>query len=161
MRVRWTLFDLNAVSIQHLKANLEYWKWDMVFEAQRMLDRLEQSRVLKLLAHNKQVQVMIDTFKAKGQLTAHDINNIINYDVKHPIDDNNGVAVVDLYVNPIFFTTTDMLDDRLGRRVKKIVKAPGRQELIRKFEKEFRKLYTHSFSGEILEDDGKQLTVAT
>lgn len=161
MKVQWTLFDLTTVDKNHLKANLEYWKWDLLKEAGNMVKRVEKSHSLNLLSKVKSAGMIINLGKARAELGASDIDAIVKYEITEPRDGDNNVIVLELFVDPGYFSTSDVARNQLGKRASRVLKVFGRQELISSFEQEFAKLYTHEFYGEILEDDDINLHVKT
>jgi hypothetical protein len=159
MKVRWTLYDMDWLKKRHLASNLQYWKDDILFNAREMINNVEKSRSLKLLSVSKNAEMVINMAKARNEMTASDIDQIVSYEIQSPIDGDNNVVVLTLFVNNNYFVTADSAKNQLGRRASRILKVFGRQELISSFEGEISKLYTKEFYGEILEDDGNDLHI--
>jgi len=159
MKVRWFLYDVDWLDQKHLEANLNYWKTDLLKTARDMVDRVEEAKAIKLLTLSKSAEMIINMAKARNEMTATDIDLIVRYELQTPMDGDNNVVVVTLYVNNNYFVTADSAKAQLGRRASRILKVFGRQELISSFEGVIEKLYTKEFYGEIIEDDGHDLHI--
>ena len=157
MKIEWTLHNISDLYFWHLKANLEYWKMDMLYNADRYVNRIDRSRTIKLVSKNKQANMLIEFARNRGKLAQEDIDSMVNYRLKR--DGNN--VILELFVNDVYFSTIDSLDKgRIGRALSKHLNIPSRQNIIDTFEDEFTKMYTKDFHGKIIEDDGKELNIA-
>jgi len=154
MKVSWLLKNMTDVKTLHLKANLEYWLMDTVYEASKMLDRINKSRALKILGRSDNVKLMLEIAQAKGEITRDDIHNLINYDVVMHGDE----VKLELFISPDYFQGSDIAKQQLGRGAR-MFKVMDRQAVIDGFEGEFSKLYTKDYCGTILEDDDKPLSI--
>lgn len=178
MKVRWTLFDMTPLKAEHLKANLEYWKVDIVFESVRLLEKMDKSMLIKVVGKSKQAKLIFDMVRNQSQFTKENINELISFDIKEADRDSVGkafnyVVCIDLFVNNVYFQTQQALYNpgkELRDKVTKIVKRfrtvsgdnyehQTPQGFIKSLENEFSKYYTKYFNGEILEDDGLTLSV--
>jgi hypothetical protein len=161
MEVEWTLYNMDKIKNEHLQANLAYWKVDLLLNATRLVEKIEKSRFLKLISKGSdQLKTMVFLAQNRGQIASDDINSMVNYTVTERYNKNN-VTLLKLYVNPSYFSMNEMVSAKMGRRVAKYMasKAVGRQELIDSFEGEIRKIYTKNFKGQILDDDGVNLSI--
>jgi len=158
MKVEWTLKDMDKIKNQHLQANLEYWKMDLLLNASKFISKIEKSRFLKIMSKgSEQLKNMVFLAKNRGQMAVEDINQMVNY----TIDINDNQTIMSLYVNSNYFSMNEMLQAKAGRSMAKYLSksSVGRQELIDGFETEIRKTYTKDFIGRIIEDDNKTLSI--
>jgi len=156
MKVRWVLTGMDGLLTEHLIANLEYWKLDIILSSRQVMKRIKRSErrgSMKLFKHLANIKTVLEAMDYRDQ----NIANIIDTKVsKH-----NGSVLVDISVDNQYFVYWDNINSqygRMGRQMMK-VKAMGRQEIIDNFEREFSKVYTKDFYGEVLEDDGTGLRV--
>ena len=146
---------MDKLKAAHLQANLEYWRIDTILEADKAIKRVDRSRSLKLLSKlSKPLEIAIEMVKQKGE-TAKEIDNLINYTIR----ENDDYVIFDLYLNEIYFSTSEQLKAHLGNRAARAMKTLTRQQLIDNFEGEIKSTYTTKFTGEILESDGKELRI--
>jgi len=158
MKVSWTLNDMDKIKNRHLKANLEYWKMDLLYNATRLIEKLDKSKFLKYMGKgSEQLKNMIFLASSRAKMAEDDINQMVDYMIR--MDDDK--TTLTLYVNPNYFSMNEMLQVKMGRRMAKYFakKSVSRQELIDGFEGELRKTYTKDFVGKIVEDDGKTLSI--
>lgn len=156
MKARFTLSDMDVVKFNHIRANLDFWKWDLVLEARKFLRRLEKSRLLKVSKYaNPQAKLALEMLRTKGELAVDDINQVVNYSVKS----SDRTVVFELYVAPVYFASADAMSNQLGKHklLKRMFKVFGRQELVDLFASEIKKNYTNNYHVEILDDDGEKL----
>jgi hypothetical protein len=159
MKVEWTLKEMDWIKIKHIKANLEYWKIDLLFNATRMIERIEGSRFLNVMSKgSEQLKDMIFFAKNRAQMTEDDIDSMVNYKITEKGKDE---LVLQLYVNENYFSMNEMIEIKMGRRLAKIIakKSSTRQGIIDGFETEIRETYTKNFAGKVIEDDGKNLSI--
>lgn len=149
---------MDDIKNQHLEANLEYWKIDLLLSATKMVDKIQKSRFLKLMSKGSdQLKNMVFLAQSRGEIAKGDIDAMVDY----TIDIVNSNTFLTLKVDPNYFSMNEMVVAKMGRRMAKYLakKSIGRQELIDGFESEIRETYTKDFEGEILEDDGKTLSI--
>lgn len=159
MKVQWFLKDMDDIKNKHLEANANYWKYDLLLNAQRVLRELTGSKTLDFLnKHSDQVKNMMFMVEGKANIAMDDINNLVDYSV---VTDEDGVTVFTLFVSDTYFSEHDTINKIGGRIARKYIarKKIGRQQMIDGFEREIRKLYTKDFYGKILEDDDHKLDV--
>jgi len=147
MKVVWTLQDMNDMKTNHLRANIEYWKWDVLLEGGKAIDRIEKSRTLKVLSKASPALVnTMEIMKMKHGITEHDLDQVIDY----KIDQRNNTVYFMLMVSNEYFMIFDALRNQMGKRISKIIKVFGRQELIDNFENEIMTIYTKDYICKIL-----------
>ena len=56
MKVRFILDKLDDVRYNHLKANLEFFKWELVLSAKKLVEIARKSRLLKVMKISKNVR---------------------------------------------------------------------------------------------------------
>lgn len=159
MKVTWSLKGMDTIKNKHLEANAAYWKYDMLLNAQKVMHRVAKSRTLKAAGKmSGQLQNMISLVENKANLAKEDINQLADFTVK--VNDDKTTTFT-IFVSDSYFSEHDVMESIAGRRTKRylIRTKIGRQQLIDNFEKEIRSLYTKKFSGRVLEDDGKNLSV--
>lgn len=159
MKIRWILFDMDLIKKQHLTANMEYWKQDTILEAQKVLNRIGTSRIIKTATKgNQNLWLTIEGLKHKADTAINEINKLINYEVLGAPMDQRAI-VLELFIDSSYFNTADIIEAQHGRLIKKLMKTIDRQRMIDAFEEEIMTTYTPDFYGEILEDDGHGLTI--
>lgn len=159
MKVKWILNDMDTIKNKHLEANAAYWKFDMLLNAQKALQRIKGSTTLKVLGKgSQQLENMIFLVENKANIAKNDIDNLVDFEV---VQKDDGSTEFVLFVNETYFSEHDMLKNIAGRRMKRYLLRTkiGRQQLIDNFEKEIRNLYTNNFTGIILESDGHNLSI--
>jgi hypothetical protein len=145
---------MDGLKTAHLRANVEYWMTDIIFEADKALKRVDKSRTLKVLSRvSSPLRMAIELVKAKGEV-AKNVGELVDCS----ISEHDGFVLFDLYVSDLYFSTMDQVRLQYGRRAAKVMKVLGRQELIDNFEGEIKTLYTHRFSGEVLEGENLRIT---
>ena len=156
MKIRWVLTGMDGLLTEHLIANLEYWRLDIILSSRQVMKRIKRSErrgSMKLFKHLANIKAVLEAMDYRDQ----NISNIIDTKVsKH-----DGSVFVDISVDNQYFVYWDNVSSqygRMGRQMMK-VKAMGRQEIVDNFEREFSKVYTKDFYGEVLEDDGAGLRV--
>jgi len=160
MKVRWILRDMTPLKNDHLRANLEYWKMDMVLKSSEMLEKIKKSKFLKVMSKaSPEVQNMMFLTETQAEIRSSDIDRII--DVKLDTHHNGKTTTLfTLFVDSVYFGVGEMAEVKMGRAGRLIAKKGfDRQELIDRFEAEIRKTYTKNFTGEVIEDDGKVLSI--
>lgn len=160
MKVKWTLQGMDDITNRHLKANAEYWKSDLLYNARKVLENVQNSTTMNLLSKgNEQLKNMRFLVESKADIAVKDIDNLVDYEVEVKKD---GITEFTLYVNDSYFVEHDALKEIAGRATRRylIRKKVSRQELIDNFEKEIRNLYSKDFYGLVLEDDGHNIRVS-
>jgi len=160
MKVRWTLQHMDGIKNRHLKANAEYWKSDLLYNAKNVLEKLQNSKTLDFLGKgSEQIKNMKFLVESKADFAVKDIDNLVDYDVQVKED---GVTEFELFVNESYFVEHDALKQIAGKATRRylIRKKVSRQELIDNFESEMRNLYCTDFYGIVLEDGGHNLRVS-
>lgn len=158
MKVEWTLKGMDKIKNQHLQANLEYWKMDLLLNASKFVSKIEKSRFLRWMSKgSEQLKNMVFLAKNRGQMTIEDINQMVDYN----IDIINSRTIMTLIVNPNYFSMNETIQAQTGKRMAKVMakNSVSRQELIDGFEAEIRKTYTKDFTGRIIEDDEQNLSI--
>jgi len=159
MKVEWKLYEMDAIKNRHLRANLEYWKIDLLLNATKMVENIQKSRFLKVMSKgSEQLKNLVFLAQSRGEIAKADIDNMVDYRVDEVTDNT---TIMSLEINPNYFSMNEMVQAKMGRRMSKYLasKSISRQELIDSFEGEIRKTYTKKFKGDIIEDDGKQLSI--
>ena len=159
MKIKWTLRNMDGLLNRHLKANAEYWKSDLLYNARKILEKMRNSYGLKILSKgSEQLKNMMFLLESKAEFAVDDINNLVDYEVKVVSDDMTEFI---LFVNDAYFQEHDALKQIAGKTARRylIRKKVSRQELIDNFQNEIRNLYTNDIMGEVLEDDGHNLRV--
>jgi len=150
---------MDAIKNLHLEANANYWKYDLLLNAQSVLQKLRDSKTLKIATRGSdKIQNMVFLLENKANFAMDDINNLVDFEVT---PNDKGITEFTLYVNNTYFTEHDMIEQLGGRLTRKYLakKKVSRQEMIDNFEKEIRKTYSKVFAGKIIEDDGQVLSV--
>jgi hypothetical protein len=161
IRVKWILKNMSPVKNQHLHANLEFWKMDLVLKSAELMEKMKKSKFLKVMSKgSRDLKNMMFMVESQAEMRAKDIEQVVDY----RIDENynkNSITLLTLFVDSSYFNVGEMAEIKFGRRAGKMVAKKGfdRQELIDRFEAEIRGTYTKDFTGEILEDDGKMLSI--
>jgi hypothetical protein len=161
MKVRWTLYNMSPVKNQHLNANLEYWKMDLVLKSTELMEKIKKSKFLKVMSKGseglKNMMFMVET---QAEMRSEDIDKIVTYQIDEHYNKNT-TTLLTLYIDSSYFNVGEMAQIKFGARMGKRIAKKGfdRQELIDRFETEIRSTYTKNFKGEILEDDGKILSI--
>lgn len=159
MKVKWVLRGMDDIKNRHLEANAQYWKFDVLLNAQKVLGRMKKSRMLRLMGKgSEQLKNMMFMVENKACIAQEDIDNLIDFEVSSL---EGGVTEFVIFVNDAYFSEHDMLANVAGKRMKRylIRTKIGRQQMIDEFQKEIRERYTKDFSGFVLEDDGRDLLV--
>jgi hypothetical protein len=159
---------MNPIKIEHLKANIDYWKIDILMSSARFLEKMDESWLVKGLSASKQAKLIFDMVRDQQNFTKENIDELINYKVT--TDKKRSRVQLKVFVNPVFFQTQELVKNPSADAKKKIrhvfhkihkkgleYEPTTEQRFIDNFEHEFKKLYTHDFHGEITENDGKQL----
>lgn len=175
MRVRWTLYEMNQLKAGHLKSNVEFWKYDTLFESSRFLQKLDKSIMVKVVGLSEQAKMIFDLARNQQEFTKENIDELINFDIQNVDKENDFVVVFDLFIAPVYFETQQALKNPgvdIRRKLNKLkakfrttdgnyYEPTSRQGFIDIFESEIKKYYTKKFAGEILEEDGESLSVMT
>lgn len=105
----------------------------------------------------KNMMFMVET---QAEMRAKDIETIVDYHIDEHYNEKN-TTLFTLFVDSSYFNVGEMAEIKFGARMGKRIAKKGfdRQELIDRFEGELRDTYTKKFKGEILEDDGKVLSI--
>jgi hypothetical protein len=162
IKISWVLKKMTPIKNQHLRANLEYWKMDMVLKSQNLLEKIKKSRFLRVMSKgSNDLKNMMFLVETQAEMRSKDIDKIVNYQIDEHYDNNKGTTLLKLFVDSTYFNAGEIIEAKFGARMGKHIAKKGfdRQELIDRFEMEIRETYTKQFKGEIIEDDGKVLSI--
>ena len=140
MRVRFILDKLDDVRYNHLKANLEFFKWELVLSAQKLIELAEKSRLLKVLKLSKNVRTLIQVMRDYGETIIEQTKSFVDYRVWNDGDK----TCFEIYINDAYFEMKKALSNnpvarKIGGKIYSVedfVKAIG-SEVERTYSKEY------------------------
>jgi hypothetical protein len=159
MKVRYTLYHMDEFLKEMLKADVNKYKFELIWEAKKVLKRLEKDGYLSKAITTQTIRAHKDMMEFKAKEIINDIDNILKFEVKSAEDMNNGTVILEIWVNSDYFINADVVRQSIPKFMMKRINIITRQKMIDGFEKSIAQDYTRTFSGEILEDDGEGLTV--
>jgi len=176
MRIRWYLFDLTPIAVEYLKADVAYFKYHTLFRATKLLKKMDESIGINWLGKlSGQADMIFQMVRSQNTFTSEQIDEVLDFKVDHSDYHGNQCVVLELFISDVFIETQGAIKNPMAdvsKKVRKIKKlfsfrdekgyvqeAFTHQGYIDAFEGEIRKTYTRKFSGEILEDDGKELII--
>lgn len=167
MKVRFTLFDMDAFLKELASADLHCWRLQVLYELKKKIKNFEKDGFWnKMVSASPQIAGMRDMALMDSKRLIENLDDIISFSVESTPKKEDTV-VIEIVVAPDFFYSPELIRSQfmsmfgrqLGKRLAKATRVMGRQEIIDSWKNGIRKDYTHSFNGEILEDDGEELKI--
>jgi len=157
MKVCWVLRGMDGLLTRHLRKNVEYWQADILYNARKVLKRIDKSRTVNWAkGKSDNLWMAVEGLTGKAEVAVNDIDKMIGYEVNELL---TGDVEFVLFIDDTYFSTSDMIKKTHGKFMSRMLKNVSRQDIIDGFEKEIINLYTNDFYGEIIDDDGQSLSV--
>ena len=148
MRVRFILDKLDDVRYNHLKANLEFFKWELVLSAQKLIELAEKSRLLKLLKLSKNVRTLIQILQDYGETIIEQTKSFVDYRVWNDGDK----TFFEIYINDAYFEMKKALSSNpLARKIGS--KIYSVEDFVRAVSKEVEKEYCKEYQVKLIEEN--------
>lgn len=157
MKVQWLIKGLDSLEEKHLAANVAYSMMDILLEARKTVKRIEENSILNSRLQNPKIRMLAEYAAARGDLLLNKTEEMLNWSlVKSPEG-----HMLTMFMGKEYFDSYETLREGSGRAGRMVIKMINRQEIIEKVEYDLRRVYGHPFTGAVLEDDGKHLTVSS
>jgi len=148
VRVKYTLPKLDDVRYNHLKANLEFFKWELVLSAKKLVEIARKSRVLKVMKISKNVRLLSQVLQEYGETIVEQTKSFMDYRVWSEGDK----TCFEVYVNDAYFELKKVLSkDPVARKIGG--KIYSVKDFVDAMSKEVKKDYSKDFRVEIVEKE--------
>jgi len=140
VKVRFILSKLDDVRYNHLKANLEFFKWELVLSAKKLVEIARKSRLLKVMKISKNVRLLSQVLQEYGETIVEQTKSFVDYRVWNDRDK----TCFEIYINDAYFEMKKALSNnpvarKIGGKIYSVedfVKAIG-SEVERTYSKEY------------------------
>jgi len=148
VKVRFILDKLDDVRYNHLKANLEFFKWELVLSAQKLIELAERSRLLKVLKLSKNVRTLIQIMRDYGEMIVEQVKEFVDYRVWSDGDK----TFFEIYINDAYFEmkkalSSNPLARKIGGKIYSV------EDFVRAVGKEVEKEYCKEYQVKLIEED--------
>jgi len=148
VKVRFILNKLDDVRYNHLKANLEFFKWELVLSAKKLVEIARNSRMLKVMKLSKNVRLLSQVLQEHGETVVKQTKSFVDYRVWN--DENK--TCFEVYVNDAYFELKEVLSKnpvarKIGGKIYSV------KDFVDAMSKEVKKDYSKDFRVEIIEEE--------
>lgn len=155
MKIKYTIFGADPLIQEHIKRSIDFDNVDLMFMARKSLENLEKSRMSHLLTGD--IKLITESMKDRSKAMLNNINEMFKLSIGY---DKTGDTEIILFISNNYFVVGDSIEAKFGRLGKRLVHFISRQGIINGIEKNLRNTYNLKFSGEIIENDGKNIQVS-
>jgi len=142
------LKGLDNLKKKHLRANAEFFKWDLALTSRKATDLMKKSRLFKIAALTSPgIKSMMEVMKLRGDVITEQIEEFFSYN----IEEKDGAVVFEIFVDDSYFDIGDVLKKQMGKTLSRIVKLHDKKDMVDAFTEEIRKTYTKDYEVKILE----------
>lgn len=147
MKVRFILDKLDDVRYNHLKANLEFFKWELVLSAKKLVEIARKSRLLKVMKISKNVRLLSQVLQEYGETIVEQTKSFVDYRVWNEGDK----TCFEIYINDAYFEMKKALSNnpvarKIGGKIYSV------EDFVKVISSEVEKTYSKKYQVKLIEE---------
>ena len=147
MKVKYILPKLDDVRYNHLKANLEFFKWELVLSAKKLVEIARKSRLLKVMKISKNVRLLSQVLQEYGETIVEQTKSFVDYRVWNDGDK----TCFEIYINDAYFEMKKALSNnhvarKIGGKIYSV------EDFVKVVSSEVEKTYSKKYQVKLIEE---------